>query len=93
MTLLNSNSSLRINSICLNKTRIGFYYLLKKQGAKIEFKNLLSPLHSINSAVKSAIEDSSIESGNIIEVITTMTIPSIFKRVKRFIYSSVYIKA
>ena len=60
---------------------------------KIEFKNLLSPLHSINSAVKSAIEDSSIESGNIIEVITTMTIPSIFKRVKRFIYISVYIKA
>ena len=48
MTLLNSNSSLRINSICLNKTRIGFYNLLKKQGAKIKFKNL----HKENNELK-----------------------------------------
>ena len=48
LTLLNSNSSLRINSICLNKTRIGFYNLLKKQGAKIKFKNL----HKENNELK-----------------------------------------
>ena len=29
-----------MKNICLNKTRIGFYNLLKKQGAKIKFKNL-----------------------------------------------------
>ena len=48
LTLLNSNSSLRINSICLNETRIGFYNLLKKQGAKIKFKNL----HKENNELK-----------------------------------------
>jgi len=48
LTLLNSNSSLRINNICLNKTRIGFYNLLKKQGAKIKFKNL----HKENNELK-----------------------------------------
>ena len=40
LTLLNKDSSIKINNICLNKTRIGFYELLKKQGAKIKFINL-----------------------------------------------------
>tara|TARA_B100001121_G_scaffold252711_1_gene229259 strand:- start:855 stop:2201 length:1347 start_codon:yes stop_codon:yes gene_type:complete len=40
LTLLNNNSSLKIKNVCLNKTRIGFYNLLKKKGAKIKFTNL-----------------------------------------------------
>ena len=40
LTLLNRNSSIKMKNVCLNKTRIGFFNLLKKQGAKIKFKNL-----------------------------------------------------
>ena len=40
LTLLNEGSSLEIKDVGLNKTRIGFYELLKKQGAKIKFKNI-----------------------------------------------------
>ena len=40
LTLLNSNSKILIKNICLNPSRIGFYKILKKQGAKIKFKNL-----------------------------------------------------
>ncbi len=40
LTLLNKNSSLIIKNVGLNPTRIGFYKILKKQGAKIKFKNL-----------------------------------------------------
>ena len=40
LALLNDNSSLRIKNVGLNPTRTGFYYLLKKQGAKIKFVNL-----------------------------------------------------
>ncbi len=40
LTLMNKNSSLKIKNVGLNKTRIGFYQLLKKQGAKIKFKNI-----------------------------------------------------
>jgi 3-phosphoshikimate 1-carboxyvinyltransferase len=40
LTLLNKNSSLIIKNVGLNPTRTGFYQLLKKQGAKIKFKNL-----------------------------------------------------
>ena len=40
LTLLNKNSSLVIKNVGLNKTRIGFYKILKNQGAKIKFKNL-----------------------------------------------------
>ncbi len=39
LTLLNLNSSLKIKNVGLNNTRIGFYKLLKKQGAKIKFIN------------------------------------------------------
>ena len=40
LTLLNKNSSLLIKNVGLNSTRTGFYQLLKKHGAKIQFKNL-----------------------------------------------------
>ena len=40
LTILNRNSSLKIKNVGLNPTRIGFFQLLKKQGAKIKFTNL-----------------------------------------------------
>ena len=40
LTLLNKNSSIILKNVGLNKTRIGFYDLLKKQGANIRYKNL-----------------------------------------------------
>lgn len=40
LTLLNKNSILKIKNVGLNSTRIGFYELLKKCGAKIKLKNL-----------------------------------------------------
>ena len=40
LTLLKDNSFLRIKNVGLNKTRIGFYELLKKHGAKINFRNV-----------------------------------------------------
>ena len=40
LTLLNKNSKLQIRNVGLNPTRIGFYQLLKKHGAKIKFKNI-----------------------------------------------------
>jgi len=39
LTLLNKNSSLKIKNVGLNPTRIGFYELLKKHGANIQFHN------------------------------------------------------
>ena len=35
LTILNKNSYLKIKNVGLNKTRTGFYELLKKQGAKL----------------------------------------------------------
>ena len=40
LTLLNKDSSLKIKNVGLNPTRVGFYELLKKHGAKIKFKNI-----------------------------------------------------
>tara|TARA_Y100000741_G_C18168051_1_gene524006 strand:- start:58 stop:990 length:933 start_codon:yes stop_codon:yes gene_type:complete len=40
LTLLKKGSSLKIKNVGLNPTRIGFYELLKKHGAKIKFKNI-----------------------------------------------------
>ena len=40
LTPLNRNSILKIKNVGLNETRIGFYKLLKKQGAKIYFNNV-----------------------------------------------------
>ena len=55
MTLLNEGSSLEIKDVGLNKTRTGFYELLKKQGAKIKFKNIrkMDNEHRGNIFVKS----------------------------------------
>ncbi len=39
LTILKKNSSLRIKNVGLNPTRIGFYDLLKKHGAKIKTQN------------------------------------------------------
>ena len=52
---------------------------------KMEFKNWLLPLHSINSLVKSAIDDSRNDRGNMIEVRTITIKPNSFKSVKIFI--------
>ncbi len=40
LTILNKDSSLTIKNVGLNKTRTGFYQILKKQKAKLRFKNL-----------------------------------------------------
>ncbi len=40
LTLLKKNSSLKIKRVGLNPTRIGFYNLLKRSGAKIKFLNV-----------------------------------------------------
>ena len=40
LTILNENSSIIIKNVGLNKTRTGFYEILKKQKARIKFKNL-----------------------------------------------------
>jgi 3-phosphoshikimate 1-carboxyvinyltransferase len=40
LTLLTNNSKLRIKNVGLNPTRIGFYQLIKKMGAKIKFVNV-----------------------------------------------------
>ena len=39
LTILKNDSKLKILNVGLNSTRIGFYNLLKKNGAKIKFKN------------------------------------------------------
>ena len=40
LTLLNSNSYIKINNVGLNPTRIGFYKILMKQKAKLKFVNI-----------------------------------------------------
>tara|TARA_B100001093_G_C26822079_1_gene1012328 strand:- start:221 stop:1564 length:1344 start_codon:yes stop_codon:yes gene_type:complete len=40
LTILRNNSKIRIKNVCLNPSRIGFYELLKKSGAKIKLTNL-----------------------------------------------------
>ena len=40
LTVMNKKSSLIIKKVGLNPTRIGFYELLKKHGAKIKFRNI-----------------------------------------------------
>ena len=40
LTLMNKNSILKIKNVGLNKTRTGFYEILKSQKAKIKFVNL-----------------------------------------------------
>ena len=40
LTILNKKSTIQIKNVCLNPTRIGFYNLLKKHGAKIKFQKV-----------------------------------------------------
>jgi 3-phosphoshikimate 1-carboxyvinyltransferase len=40
LTLLKKKSLIKIKNVGLNQTRIGFYQLLKKHGAKIKFENI-----------------------------------------------------
>ena len=40
LTILNTNCKLKIKNVQLNRTRIGFYEILKKSGAKIKFTNI-----------------------------------------------------
>ena len=40
LTLLKKKSTMQIKNVCLNPTRIGFYNLLKKHGAKIKFQKI-----------------------------------------------------
>ncbi len=58
LTLLSKNSSLKIVNVGLNPTRIGFYELLKKHGAKIKFINK-------KRQEKEIIGDIIIKSGNL----------------------------
>ena len=55
--MLNKNSTLKITNVGLNPTRIGFYQLLKKFGAKISFQNLKKSNNEIsgNVIVKSSL--------------------------------------
>ena len=39
LTLLNKKSKIKIRNVCINSNRIGFYNLLRGQGAKIKFVN------------------------------------------------------
>ena len=51
LTLLNKNSAIKMKNVCLNKTRIGFFNLLKKQGAKIKFENLIKENNEIKGDI------------------------------------------
>ncbi len=51
LTILNENSSLKIKGVGLNPTRIGFYNLLKKQGAKIKFLKIKGKNNEIRGDV------------------------------------------
>ena len=52
LTLLNKKSSLIIKNVGLNTKRIGFYQLLKKQGANIKFKNLRKKNNEITGDIQ-----------------------------------------
>ncbi len=51
LTLLNEKSSIKIKNVGLNPTRIGFYKLLKNNGAKIKFKNVKKVLNEIKGDI------------------------------------------
>ena len=40
-----------MKNVCLNKTRVGFFNLLKKQGAKIKFVNLKKEKNEIKGDI------------------------------------------
>jgi len=51
LALLNKKSSIKIKNVGLNPTRIGFYQLLKKQGAKIKFEKLKNKNNEIRGNI------------------------------------------
>ncbi len=51
LTLMNKKSSIKIPNVGLNKTRIGFYSLLKKHGANIKFKNILKKSNEVRGDI------------------------------------------
>ena len=55
LTILNGKSTIQIKNVCLNPTRVGFYNLLKKHGAKIKFQKVRKKNNEIrgNILVKS----------------------------------------
>ncbi len=56
LTLIKKDSSIKIKNVGLNRTRVGFYELLKKHGANIKFENLKKQNNEIkgNIIVKSS---------------------------------------
>ncbi len=51
LTLINKNSKLKIKNVGLNPTRIGFYKILKKHGAKIRFANIKSENNEVRGDI------------------------------------------
>lgn len=51
LSLLKEKSSLEIENVGLNPTRIGFYQILKKHGAKIKFLNKLKQNNEISGKI------------------------------------------
>tara|TARA_X000000950_G_C13896378_1_gene652973 strand:- start:517 stop:1866 length:1350 start_codon:yes stop_codon:yes gene_type:complete len=51
LTLLNTNSSLKIKNVGLNPSRLGFYKILKKQNAKLKFTNLKKENNEISGDI------------------------------------------
>ena len=51
LTLINKNSKLKIKNVGLNPTRIGFYKMLKKHGAKIRFANIKSENNEVRGDI------------------------------------------
>ena len=52
LTLLSKKSELLIKGVGLNKKRIGFYKLMKKCGANIQFKNIIKKNNEIFGDIK-----------------------------------------
>ena len=52
LTLLNKNSTLKIKNVGLNPTRVGFYELLKKNGARINFVNMKKENNEISGDIE-----------------------------------------
>ena len=52
LTLLNKNSTIKIKNVGLNPTRIGFYELLKKNGAKINFINIKKENNEVSGDIE-----------------------------------------
>ena len=91
LTLLNKNSYLKISNTGLNTRRIGFYKLLKKNGAKIFFKKtkiinneLVGDIHVYSSTIKSITASSSYYSSATDEYPIMFVIAALSKGVSSF---------